>query len=65
MDVNKLRGVMAERGCTQRKLANALGISDKTLYNKMKRGVFGTDEVGKMIEYLSISNPADIFLPQK
>lgn len=63
MNVNKLRGIMAERSCTQHQLATALGISDKTLYNKMQRGVFGTDEVEKMISYLSIENPAEIFLP--
>lgn len=65
MDVNKLRGVMAERRCSQHQLAKHLGMSDKTFYNKMKRGVFGTDEVAKMIEYLKITNPAEIFLPQK
>lgn len=65
MNVNKLRGIMAERSCTQRQLATALGISEKTFYNKMRRGVFGTDEVEKMIKHLSIENPADIFLPQK
>lgn len=65
MNVNKLRGIMAERSCTQRELAAVLGISDKTFYNKMRRGVFGTDEVEKMINHLSIDNPAEIFLPSK
>ena len=45
MNVNKLRGIMAERKCTQHQLALAIGVSDKTFYNKMQRGVFGTDEV--------------------
>jgi len=64
MNVNKLRGVMAERKCSQRELAEQIGVSEKTFYNKMKRGVFGTDEVAKMITYLDIQNPADIFLTQ-
>ncbi len=64
MNVNKLRGVMAERNCTQKQLAKAIGISSKTFYNKMQRGVFGTDEVEKMVRYLSIQNPAEIFLDQ-
>lgn len=62
MKVNKLRGVLAERGCSQKELAKILGISEKTLYNKMKRGIFGTDEVTKMVDYLKIENPAEIFL---
>ena len=65
MDVNKLRGVMAERKCSQKELAEHVGISEKTFYNKMKRGVFGTDEVERMISYLDIKNPAEIFLPQQ
>ena len=62
MNVNKLRGVMAEKNCTQKQLAEAIGVSSKTFYNKMQKGVFGTDEVKKMVEYLSIANPAEIFL---
>lgn len=61
MNVDKLRGVMAERGCTQAQLAQVLEVSPKTLYNKMKRGVFGTDEVEKMVRHLHIENPSDIF----
>lgn len=63
MNVNKLKGVMAERACSQRELAVVLGMSEKTLYNKLKKGVFGTDEVEAMIDYLKIEHPADIFLP--
>lgn len=60
--VDKLRKIIADRGMTQRQLANSLGMSEKTFYNKMRKGVFGTDEVEKMIEILSIYNPVDIFL---
>lgn len=63
--VDKLRGIIAERGMSQKQVAKSLGMSDKTFYNKMQRGVFGTDEVEKMIKILSISNPVDIFLVQK
>lgn len=58
---NKLRGLIAERGLTQEKVAKELGITGKTMYTKMKKGVFGTDEAMKMIEILQIENPADIF----
>lgn len=62
MKVNKLRGIIAERGMTQEKVAKAIGISSKTFYLKMKKGVFGTDEVERMIKLLAINNAEDIFL---
>lgn len=62
MDPYKLRGIIAERGTSQRKVAQQLGMTEKTFYTKMKKGVFGTDEVQKMIEILKIENPVDIFL---
>lgn len=63
--VNKLRGIIAERGMSQKQVAKQLGISEKTFYNKMQRGVFGTDEVEKMVDFLSIDNPVEIFLSKK
>ena len=63
--VDKLRGIIAERGMSQRQLAQKLGMSEKTFYNKMQKGIFGTDEVERMVEILSIQNPIDIFLVQK
>ena len=59
---DKLRGIIAERGLSQRKVAAQLGITEKTFYSKMKSGVFGTDEVEKMIAILQIENPVEIFL---
>ena len=63
--VDKLRGIMAEHGMSQRQVAKSLGMTEKTFYAKMRKGVFGTDEAEKMVELLSISNPAEIFLAQK
>lgn len=62
--VDKLRGIIAERGMTQKQVAQYLGISDKTFYNKMQKGVFGTDEVEQLVKLLCIPNPVDIFLVQ-
>lgn len=63
--VNKLRGIIAEQGMTQKEVAGRLGISQKTFYNKMKKGVFGTDEVEKMVGILSIDNPAEFFFANR
>ena len=65
MDVQKLKGAIVAGGYTQATLAKELGIQPDTMYKKMKRGVFNTDEALKMIEILNIDNPVEIFLPEK
>ena len=62
---DKLRGIIAERGMSQKQVAEAIGVTDKTFYTKMKKGVWGTDEVDKMIQILKIEDPAKIFLVAK
>lgn len=65
VDTAKLRGRIAECGLSQREVADLIGISPRTFYEKMKRGVFGTDEAAKMTELLMISDPAAIFLANR
>ncbi len=62
MNTAKLKGIIAEQGLSQREVAKAIGMTEKTFYTKMKKGVFGTDEAIAMVELLKIHNPADIFL---
>lgn len=61
VNVNKLRGIMAEKQVTGEKLAQEIGITPKTFYSKMKTGNFGIDEVNKIIEVLEIENPIPVF----
>ncbi|MCI6346947.1 MAG: DUF739 domain-containing protein [Negativibacillus massiliensis] len=56
-----LRGIIAKKGYTQADIARMIGITPKTFYEKMKSGVFGSDEIQIMIEKLQIDNPIDIF----
>lgn len=65
MNTGKLRGIMAEKGYSGRDIAQILGISEKTFYSKMKRGVFGTDEAAKMVSVLDIEDPAAIFFDKQ
>lgn len=58
---DKLVGIIAERGYSQAKVAKEIGITPKTFYDKMKKGVFGSDEMEAMISLLNIENPASIF----
>ena len=66
MNMNKLRGIMAEQQCTQRLLAKGIGISENSLANKMNgKYCFNTDEVIKICEFLHIEDSetkASIFL---
>lgn len=61
IDTNALRGIIAQNGKSQREVAKELGITDKTFYEKMKNGVFNSNEMMSMIELLSIKDPVAIF----
>lgn len=61
INTNKLRGKIAEQGKTQTDVAKAIGITAKTFSEKMKKGVFLSNEIEIMIEYLDIDNPMDVF----
>ena len=58
---DKLKGIIVENGYSQNDVAREIGIAPKTFYEKMKKGVFGSDEIQKMIEMLHIEDPVSIF----
>lgn len=62
INTNKLRGLIAERGLSQVKVAEIL-VTPKTFYSKMERGVFDSDEIEAMIVSLDIPRDScmDIF----
>lgn len=62
---DKLKGRIVECGYSQKDIAKAIGITPKTFYEKMKSGVFGSDEIQIMIDKLSIQDPAAIFFADK
>ena len=45
INVNKLRGRMAEKGRSGQDMAKVIGKTPKTFYAKMKAGVFDSDEM--------------------
>lgn len=61
VDSNKLKGCIVANGKTQEEVAKSIGITPKTFYAKMKKGVFGSDEIEMMIDILHIENPMAIF----
>ena len=62
---NELRGVIAKNGLSQSDVAAMIGITPKTFYEKMKIGVFRSDEIEIMIDKLKIDDPMKIFFSKE
>lgn len=60
-----LRGKIAEKGFSQSRFAKELGITPKTFYTKMEKGVFNSNEILAMIDLLDIDNPTDVFFAKE
>ena len=58
---DELRGIIAKNGFSQSDVAAKIGITPKTFYEKMKIGIFGSDEIEVMINMLHIDDPVPIF----
>lgn len=65
VDTAELRGIIAKNGKTQTDMARILNITPKTFYVRMKKGVFGSDEIQTMIDVLHIENPMEIFFAKQ
>lgn len=65
VNVKKLRGKMAEKGRTGVDMARVIKKTPKTFYDKMKKGVFDSDEITAIVEDLSIENPMEIFFAEE
>ena len=61
IDSKALSNVIFNRDLSQRKVAHHLGMTEKTFYSKMKKGVFDSDEIEEMIKFISdnIEKPLD------
>lgn len=59
--VDELKGKIVAKGLTQKEVAEALDIAPKTFGLKLKAGVFGSDEIEKMMKILEIKDPRYIF----
>ena len=65
VNVKKLRGLMAERDRTGKDMARVIKKTPKTFYEKMKKGVFDSDEIKAIVEDLAIENPMEIFFAEE
>ena len=62
---DELREIKKKNGLSQTDVAKMIGVTPKTFYEKMKNGVFGSDEIQIMIDELHINNPMLIFFAKE
>lgn len=62
MNINKLKGLMAEHDCNRKQIADLLGINESTLKNKLYgKSDFKFAEVQKLADFFKVD--INIFLP--
>ncbi len=65
VNTDELRGIFAKNKKTQTDIAKMIGVTPKTFYLRMQKGVFGSDEIQIMINELNIENPMEISWAQE
>lgn len=61
LNVLEFKAAMVRKGFNQKTLSQKLGISEKTLCDRLKKKRFGTEEIEKLIPLLEITDPMRIF----
>lgn len=65
LNVNEFKAAMVRKGFTQKDVAERLDISTRTLSSRLQKGVFGSDEIEKLVAILEINDPMPIFFASK
>lgn len=65
VQTNELKAAMVRKGLSQAEVAKAIGVSNKTFCDRMKKKIFGSDEIEIMIDLLEIKDPMFIFFNRK
>jgi len=58
-----LNAEIARAGLSKSDVARKIGITPKTFYAKEKKGVFGSDEIEKIVRVCKIEDPMPVFFP--
>ncbi len=53
VNTNELRRIIAKNGKTQTDVAKMLNITPKTFYLRMRKGVFGSDEIQNILHFIN------------
>lgn len=65
MNANLLKGKMAEKGVSQKELAQAIGISINSMSRKLSgKREFQLSEAVAISDFLQLENPGEIFFGQ-
>lgn len=59
--VNELKGEIKRNGLTLAETAKLIGISETTLWRKMKNNSFNLNEANALVRVLGIADPGHIF----
>ena len=65
INVNELKAAMVRKGLTQKEVADMMNISSRTLTSRLKKGIFGSDEIEQLMKILDIKDPVAIFFTNK
>jgi transcriptional regulator with XRE-family HTH domain len=61
INANELKAYITRKGMTQAEVAKHLNMSPKTFYSHVQKGVFGSDDIEKMVVLLDIPDPVSVF----
>ena len=61
INANELKAYITRKGMTQAEVAKHLNMSPKTFYTHLQKGVFGSDDIEKMVVLLDIPDPVSVF----
>ncbi len=61
VDVNKLKAAVVEKGLGYGEVAEKIGMSRKTWYDRIASKKFNSDEMYRLIKVLDIEDPTAIF----
>ncbi|MCL2475453.1 MAG: DUF739 domain-containing protein [Chloroflexi bacterium] len=61
IQIQKLKGLIVGNGLLQKDVAKHLGMSERTFYNRLKKGIFNNLEISTMVVLLKIKDPMEIF----
>lgn len=64
VNVLKLKAAIVEKGKTEKEVAEAIGMSEKTFGRRMKKKAFGSEEINAIVKVLDIKQPTPIFFPE-
>lgn len=61
VNTNELKAAIVRKGFTQKDVAKRLNISSRTFSSRLKKGIFGSDEIEALMFILDIHDPVPIF----